>query len=91
MSIEHDQERRQLRVYMTGSCDGSENLRAALASHPELEFVGASDTVAEGAAALAGGHLQGPPARDAGGDAAAGRPGRDPRAHAGADHARRLR
>ncbi|HVM57592.1 MAG TPA: AAA family ATPase [Gaiellaceae bacterium] len=58
MSNENGHERRPLRVYMTGSCDGSDTLRAALASHPDLEFVGASDTVAEGAAALAGGHLQ---------------------------------
>jgi len=57
MSNDHE-ERRPLRVYMTGSCDGSDTLRAALASHPELEFVGASESVADGAAALAGGHLQ---------------------------------
>jgi len=52
------EERRPLRIYMTGTCDGSDTLRAALASHPELELVGASETIAEGAAALAGGHLQ---------------------------------
>jgi len=47
-----------LRVYMTGACDGSDTLRAALASHPDLELVGASETVNEAAGALAGGHLQ---------------------------------
>jgi pilus assembly protein CpaE len=58
MSHAPDQERRPLRIYMTGTCDGSDNLRAALASHPELELVGASESIADGAAALAGGHLQ---------------------------------
>jgi pilus assembly protein CpaE len=51
-------DRPALRVYMTGGCDGSETLRAALASHPDVEFVGASETIADAAAALAGGHLQ---------------------------------
>ena len=50
--------RSALRVYMTGACDGSETLRAALASHPELELVGASESVIDAASALAGGHLQ---------------------------------
>ncbi|MGZ4317222.1 MAG: AAA family ATPase [Gaiellaceae bacterium] len=50
--------RSALRVYMTGACDGSDTLRAALASHPDLELVGASESVSEAAAALAGGHLQ---------------------------------
>jgi len=50
--------RERVRLYVTGSCDGLDRLRDALASHPELDFVGASDHVAEGAAALAGGHLQ---------------------------------
>src|SRR6266508_297357 len=45
------------RVYATGSCEGFEKLRDSLANHPEIEMVGASTTVAEGAAALAGGHL----------------------------------
>ena len=47
-----------IRIYMTGSCDGLDGLREALASHPELDFVGWSDHVAEAAPALAGGHLQ---------------------------------
>jgi pilus assembly protein CpaE len=49
--------RSPLRVYMTGTCDGSDTLRAALAAHPDLELVGASGNVSDAAAALAGGHL----------------------------------
>ena len=51
-------ERPALRVYMTGGCDGSETLRAALASHPDVEFVGASENIEDAAGSLAGGHLQ---------------------------------
>lgn len=58
MSHEHENERRPLRVYMTGVCDGSETLCSALAAHPDLEFVGASEQVMDAAGALAGGHLQ---------------------------------
>ncbi len=47
-----------IRIYVTGSCDGLDGLREALASHPELDFVGWSDHVSEAAPALAGGHLQ---------------------------------
>ena len=50
--------RATLRVYMTGGCDGAETLHAALAGHPDLEFVGASENITDAAAALAGGHLQ---------------------------------
>jgi pilus assembly protein CpaE len=54
----HDNEQRErVRVYATGSCEGFDKLRESLASHPEIELVGASTTVIEGAAALAGGHL----------------------------------
>jgi pilus assembly protein CpaE len=60
MMTTHDNtnDRPALRVYMTGGCDGSETLRAALASHPDVEFVGASEAIADAAGALAGGHLQ---------------------------------
>jgi pilus assembly protein CpaE len=54
---QHTPERDRVRVYCTGSCEGFDRLRESLASHPELELVGASVAVAEGAAALAGGHL----------------------------------
>ncbi len=47
----------RVRVYATGSCEGFDKLRESLANHPEIEMVGASTSVAEGAAALAGGHL----------------------------------
>ena len=50
--------RDRIRIYVTGSCDGLDRLRDGLASHPELDFVGWSEHVAEATAALAGGHLQ---------------------------------
>jgi pilus assembly protein CpaE len=56
-NTQHTTERERVRVYCTGSCEGFDKLRESLASHPELELVGASIAVAEGAAALAGGHL----------------------------------
>ena len=48
----------RIRIYVTGSCEGHDRLREALATHPELDFVGWSEHVAEATAALAGGHLQ---------------------------------
>jgi pilus assembly protein CpaE len=50
--------RERIRIYVTGSCEGLDGLRDALANHPELDFVGWSEHVAEATAALAGGHLQ---------------------------------
>jgi pilus assembly protein CpaE len=47
-----------IRVYITGSCDGLDTLRYALAEHPDLELVGWSEHVADAAPALTGGHLQ---------------------------------
>ena len=47
-----------IRVYITGSCDGLDTLRAALAEHPDLDLVGWSEHVVEAAPALQGGHLQ---------------------------------
>ena len=47
-----------IRIYVTGSCEGLDNLRDQLANHPDLDFVGWSDNVAEATAALAGGHLK---------------------------------
>jgi pilus assembly protein CpaE len=43
---------------VTGACDGLEDLRDALGKHPEVELVGWSDNVLEGASTLTGGHLQ---------------------------------
>jgi pilus assembly protein CpaE len=57
MTAPETTERERLRLYCTGSCEGFDKLRQSLAAHPELELVGASASVAEGAAALAGGHL----------------------------------
>src|SRR5437588_9159327 len=50
--------RDRVRVYLTGTCDGLPDLQEALEGHPEIEFVGASEQVMEGAETLAGGHLQ---------------------------------
>src|SRR5262249_20803275 len=47
-----------VRVFLSGVCDGLPDLREALAKHPEVELVGSSDNVLEGAATLTGGHLQ---------------------------------
>ncbi len=47
-----------IRIYVTGSCEGLDNLRDALASHPDVDFVGWSENVAEATTALAGGHLR---------------------------------
>jgi pilus assembly protein CpaE len=59
MSFEqNDANREAVRIYVTGSCEGLDKLRDALAHHPELELVGWSETVSQAAAALAGGHLQ---------------------------------
>ena len=46
------------RIYVTGSCDGLDQLREGLATHPEIDFVGWSEHVGEATPALAGGHLQ---------------------------------
>jgi pilus assembly protein CpaE len=50
-------QRERVRVYATGSCEGFDKLRESLANHPEIDMVGTSTNVADGAAALAGGHL----------------------------------
>src|SRR6185312_327683 len=50
--------RDSVRVFVTGACDGLPDLREALAKHPEIELVGWSDNVFEGASTLTGGHLQ---------------------------------
>jgi pilus assembly protein CpaE len=45
------------RLYFTGDCDGFTELREALAAHPELQVIGASEHVAQATGVLAGGHL----------------------------------
>jgi pilus assembly protein CpaE len=46
-----------IRIYLTGSCDGFDKIRDALAHQPGIEIVGSSDHVVAASAALAGGHL----------------------------------
>jgi pilus assembly protein CpaE len=50
--------REAVRIYVTGSCEGSARLAEALDNHPDLELVGSSERVADASGALAGGHLQ---------------------------------
>ena len=50
--------RERARIFVTGDCDGLPDLRDALANHPEVELVGSSESVIEGASKLTGGHLQ---------------------------------
>jgi len=58
MSTSNTISKERVRIYVTGTCDGLDRLRDGLANHPELDFVGWSEHVAEATAALAGGHLQ---------------------------------
>jgi pilus assembly protein CpaE len=46
-----------IRIYLTGSCEGFEKLRDALAQQPGIEVVGSAEQVAEASGALQGGHL----------------------------------
>ena len=46
------------RVFITGNCQGLEELRQALAAHPEIDLVGWKEQVGEALGALSGGHLQ---------------------------------
>jgi pilus assembly protein CpaE len=50
--------REKVRIFVTGSCDGLEQLREALERHGEVDLVGSSSGVRESAATLTGGHLQ---------------------------------
>jgi len=52
-----DSSREPTRIFITGACDGLDELSAALSEHPEVEVVGRQEHVANAAAALAGGHL----------------------------------
>ena len=45
------------RIFLSGSCEGFDRVRDSLSSQPELDVVGWAETVTEGSAALAGGHL----------------------------------
>jgi pilus assembly protein CpaE len=57
MSTQTTSQRERVRLYATGACEGFDKLRESLSNHPEIELVGASAHVSDGAAALAGGHL----------------------------------
>jgi pilus assembly protein CpaE len=50
--------REKTRVFITGTCEGLAELSDALGRHGEVELVGRSDLVREGAGPLTGGHLQ---------------------------------
>jgi hypothetical protein len=49
--------REPTRIFITGDCDGLNELCATLEDHDEVELVGRRERVADAAAALAGGHL----------------------------------
>ena len=46
-----------VRIFVTGDCDGVDALRDALAQHPDIELVGHAEQVAQASGVLAGGHL----------------------------------
>jgi pilus assembly protein CpaE len=46
-----------IRIFLTGTCEGFDKLRAALTQQPGIEVVGASEHPAAASAALQGGHL----------------------------------
>jgi pilus assembly protein CpaE len=50
--------REKTRIFVTGSCDGLDQLREALERHAEIELVGTSVAVTESAGVLTGGHLE---------------------------------
>jgi pilus assembly protein CpaE len=50
--------REKTRVFITGNCEGLPELWDALGRHSEVELVGRSEHVREGAGPLTGGHLQ---------------------------------
>ena len=50
--------RGQVRIFVTGSCEGLDELRDALEQHTEIELVGSNEGVADSAGVLAGGHLE---------------------------------
>jgi pilus assembly protein CpaE len=58
MSVDTHTYNEGLRIFVTGSCEGLNELTEALGRHPDMNVVGRSQSVREGAGALAGGHLQ---------------------------------
>ena len=43
MSHENQPQSEQIRVFVTGSCEGSRQVCEALAAHPDLDLVGAAE------------------------------------------------
>ena len=58
MSVDPQTYHEGIRIFVTGSCEGLNELTEALTHNPEMNLVGRSQSVREGAGALAGGHLQ---------------------------------
>jgi pilus assembly protein CpaE len=58
MSVDPQTYHEGLRIFVTGSCEGLNELTEALTHNSEMNVVGRSQSVREGAGALAGGHLQ---------------------------------
>jgi pilus assembly protein CpaE len=56
--VENTNGRERLRIFVTGSCDGSASVTEALASQPDLELVGVAEHVQDVVGTLAGAHLQ---------------------------------
>jgi DNA-binding NarL/FixJ family response regulator len=56
-SEHYTNDNRRTRVFITGWCDGLPELHETLSRHPEVDLVGQSESVADAAGALAGGHL----------------------------------
>src|ERR687885_1608362 len=58
MSVDAVATREKVRVFMTGSCEGLQELKDALERHMEVELVGWTSGITDAAATLTGGHLQ---------------------------------
>jgi pilus assembly protein CpaE len=58
MSVDPQTYHEGIRIFVTGSCEGLNELTEALTHNSEMNLVGRSQSVREGAGALAGGHLQ---------------------------------
>src|SRR5215204_4527731 len=58
MSVDPQTYHDGIRIFVTGSCEGLNELTEALTHNGEMNLVGRSQSVREGAGALAGGHLQ---------------------------------
>jgi pilus assembly protein CpaE len=57
MSFENDGSREPIRIFVSGSCEGSASLVETLAQETEFELIGVSPTAQEAVGVLSGGHL----------------------------------